>query len=138
MRKIFYFDDHGWVSADPIDGRSTEIAPPEIEPGEGFGWNFTGFEWVMAPLIPPTQEQGLAPRLVSVGSFFDRFGADKWQLLADPNPLVQALVKDCSVRRFIDLDRPDLRQALQLLVSAGHAIDPEQILGAPVAPGEQL
>lgn len=77
-----------------------------------------------------------ASRLVSVGSFFDRFGADKWQLLADQNPLVQALVKDCSVRRFIDLDRPDLRQALQLLVSAGHAIDPEQILGAPIEPGE--
>lgn len=132
-----YFDEYGWLVQEPIEGRATDVAPPDGQLPDGLGWNFTGTTWVAAPLSPPLHGAATTPRLVSVGSFFDRFGPDKWQLLSDPNPLVQALVKDCSVRRFIDLDRPDLRQALQLLVSAGHAIDPEQILGAPVAPGEQ-
>ena len=132
-----YFDQYGWLSQEAIEGRATDIPPPTTTLPDGTGWNFTGTTWVAAPFSPPLHGAATTSRLVSVGSFFDRFGTDKWQLLADPNPLVQALVKDCSVRKFIDLDRPDLRQALQLLVGAGHAIDPEQILGAPVTPGEQ-
>ena len=77
------------------------------------------------------------PRHVAVGSFFDRFGPAKWAILADPNPAVQALVKDCSVRGFIDLDRSDLPAALALLVQAGHAVNADEILGAPVQVGER-
>lgn len=72
------------------------------------------------------------PRHIAVGSFFDRFGASKWAILADTAPMVQALVRDCSARRYIDLDRPDLVQALQLLVQAGHAVDAETILGGVI------
>ncbi len=50
--------------------------------------------------------------------------------------MVQALVRDCSARRYIDLDRPDLVQALQLLVQAGHEVDAEVILGGAVRPEE--
>ena len=77
------------------------------------------------------------PRHVAVGSFFDRFGPAKWAILADPSPAVQALVKDCSVRSFIDLDRADLPAALALLVQAGHAVDVEKILSALVQAGER-
>lgn len=77
-----------------------------------------------------------APRHISVGAFFDRFGAVKYSILADQNPLVQALIADCSVRQHIDLDRGDLPVALGMLVNAGHAIDAEDILGAPIQPGE--
>jgi len=75
-------------------------------------------------------------RHIAVGSFFDRFGTSKWAILADTAPLVQALVRDCSARRYIDLDRPDLVQALQLLVQAGHEVDAEAILGGAIRPEE--
>lgn len=77
------------------------------------------------------------PRHITVGAFFDRFGAHKWPILADTNPVVQALIKDCSVRKHISLDDPQLPAGLDLLVEAGHAIDPAAILAAPVQPSEK-
>lgn len=78
-----------------------------------------------------------APRHITVGAFFDRFGAHKWPILADTNPGVQALVKDCSVRAWINLDDPQLDGGLDMLVDAGHAIDPVAIQTAPVQPSER-
>ena len=77
------------------------------------------------------------PRHITVGAFFDRFGPFKWAILADTNPQVQAVVKDASVRSYIDLDDADLPAGLALLQSAGHAIDAEAIIGASVQPNEQ-
>ncbi len=72
------------------------------------------------------------PRHLSVGAFFDRFGAAKWAVLADQSPQVQAVIKDASVRRYIDLDNPDLPAGLAIVLAAGHAIDPVAIVEAPV------
>lgn len=76
------------------------------------------------------------PRHISVGAFFDRFGALKWAILADTTPSVKAVVQDASVRKYIDLDRPDLPDGLQVLIDAGHAIDSAAILGAEIQPKE--
>ena len=83
-------------------------------------------------------EQVPAPELrhITVGAFFDRFGAAKWGILADTNPQVQAVVKDASVRSYIDLDNAGLPAGLALLQSAGHAIDAIAIIDAPVGAGE--
>lgn len=78
-----------------------------------------------------------APRHITVGAFFDRFAAHKWPILADTNPVVQALIKDCSVRKHINLDDPQLPAGLGLLVEAGHAIDVTAILTTPVQDGER-
>lgn len=83
------------------------------------------------------QPAPVEPRYVSVGAFFDRFGAHKWPILADANVIVQALIKDCSVRKFVDLDDPQLDGGLAMLVDAGHAIDPVTILSAPVQASEK-
>jgi hypothetical protein len=45
-------------------------------------------------------------------------------------------VKDASVRAYIDLDNADLPAGLALLQAAGHAIDPEAVVDAPVQPSE--
>ncbi|RZJ12081.1 MAG: hypothetical protein EOP39_04650 [Rubrivivax sp.] len=82
----------------------------------------------------PTQPQR---RHVSVGAFFDRFGGAKWAILADTTPEVQAVVRDASVRRYIDLDNPDLPAGLAVIQAAGHDIDAEQIVDAPVTDGER-
>ncbi len=82
------------------------------------------------PEIPVTPA---APaRRISVGAFYDRFGAAKWAVLADESPQVRAVVRDASVRSFIDLENPDLPAGLAVLQAAGHDIDPAEIIDAPV------
>lgn len=75
-------------------------------------------------------------RHISVGAFFDRFGALKWAVLADASDQVKAVIQDASVRKFIDLDNADLPAGLAILQAAGHAIDPVAILDAPIQPHE--
>lgn len=82
---------------------------------------------------PVTDER----RHITVGAFFDRFGSEKWSILADSNPLVQALIKDCSVRAWINLDDKQLPAGLGLLVEAGHAIDTDNVLSAPIQASEK-
>lgn len=86
--------------------------------------------WDNAPVVPQT-------RHISVGAFFDRFGSAKWGILADTTPTVAAVVKDASVRRYIDLDNPDLPAGIALIQQAGHDIDPAAIINAPVQDSER-
>jgi hypothetical protein len=101
----------------------------------GPGWSFDGAKFT----APESSQQPPQPvnRWLSVGSFFDRFGAAKWSILADQSPAVQAVVRDASVRRYIDLDNPQLPGGLAVLISAGHAIDAAQIISAPVRDDER-
>lgn len=96
--------------------------------------NYPG-AWRVAA-VQPSDTPAVSLRHVSVGAFFDRFGPLKWAILADPTASVKAVVQDASVRKYIDLDRGDLPAGLQVLIDAGHAIDVEAILGAPVEPQE--
>lgn len=67
---------------------------------------------------------------IYVGSFFDRFGASKLAILSDPDPVVQAVIKDASVRNYIDLlgRRDELLQVIGLLNLKGHAVDATAVL----------
>lgn len=67
---------------------------------------------------------------IYVGSFFDRFGAAKLAILSDPDPVVQAVIKDASVRNYIDLlaRRDELLQVIGLLNLKGHAVDATAVL----------
>ena len=98
------------------------------------GSTWTGGEWV--PPEPQDPDTEPLPRHITVGAFFDRFGASKWAILADTTPTVQAVIKDASVRKYIDLDRADLPAGLQVIIDAGHAIDSAAILGAEIQPKE--
>jgi hypothetical protein len=77
------------------------------------------------------------PRHISRGAFYDRFDAAKWAILADDTPTVRAVVADASARTYIDLDNADLPAGLAILVAAGHDIDADEIIGAPVRPEER-
>ncbi|OIR02627.1 hypothetical protein GALL_153410 [mine drainage metagenome] len=71
-----------------------------------------------------------------VGAFFDRFdtyGGQKLAILSSADLTVQAVVKDASVRKYIDLKRADLPGALDMLIAKGFAIDKTAILTTPVA-----
>lgn len=91
----------------------------------GKRWTLGGWEAVVPEPMPVV-------RHISVGAFFDRFGAAKYAILADQNPIAQALVKDASVRKYIDLTRPDLPYGLQMLVDIGHNIDIQAIIEAEI------
>ena len=77
------------------------------------------------------------PRHIAVGSFFDRFGAQKYPILASTNANVQALIKDCTVRAYIDLDNPQLPAGLAMIVASGFAIDPALIVSAAILDSER-
>lgn len=108
-----------------------ELAPETV----GVGWSWDGQAFA-APPVPDPGPLPVAVRHISVGAFFDRFGAMKWAILRDPDDNCKAVVMDASVRKYIDLDNPDLPAGLAILQAAGHAIDPAAILDAPIQPSE--
>lgn len=84
------------------------------------------------PVAPPPAPADPCEWLIDVGPFFDRFGAQKIPILANPDATVQAIVKDTMARKWIDLSLPSVGQAIDVLISKGHAIDKTAILTAPV------
>jgi hypothetical protein len=88
-------------------------------------------------LVVPEPPAPPEVRHITVGAFFDRFGDQKWPILADTNAGVQALIKDASVRKWINLDDPQVLTGLQMVQNAGHSIDPTAIITAPIQPGER-
>lgn len=87
---------------------------------------------VIQQFPPAPQEPAILARHISVGAFFDRFGSAKWAILADTAPQVKAVVQDASVRKYIDLDNPDLPAGLQVLSAAGHDVDVAAVTGDPI------
>ena len=77
-------------------------------------------------------------RYISVGSFYDRFGTEKWNILSSTDLMVQAMIKDVSVRKYVDLDRADLLAGLQMIKTAGFNIDPQAIVSAEIQPEERV
>jgi len=54
---MYYYDIHGWLSLEPIEGRSTDIVPPDAE-GDMMP-NFTGHKWILMKYIPPAPQEAL-------------------------------------------------------------------------------
>lgn len=55
----YYYDIYGWLSATPIEGRSTELAP--MQPEGNKRPNFTGYEWILLAYYPPIPLAPTAP-----------------------------------------------------------------------------
>jgi len=117
-----------------VAGAQWDHVEPAPE-GVGIGWSWDGQAFA-APAVPEPGPQPTPVRHISVGAFFDRFGTMKWAILRDPDENCKAVVMDASVRKYIDLDNPDLPAGLAILQAAGHAIDPGAILDAPTQPHE--
>ena len=55
----YYYDIYGWLSATPIEGRSTEVVP--MQPEGNKQPNFTGYEWILLAYYPPIPLAPTAP-----------------------------------------------------------------------------
>ena len=101
-------------------------------PIEWTGMEFAAHDNTIDPeeTVPAAAESDPGRWKIYVGAFFDRFGAHKLAILADQDPVVQAIIKDASVRKYIDLfgRREELLQAIALLNAKGHAVDPVAVL----------
>lgn len=104
------------------------------EPVEWAGMEFETHEHAELPPDPEPSEPSYRPEdwFISIGPFFDRFGAQKLPLLASTDPLVQAVVKDASIRKYIDLKgrRAELGAVLDMLRSKGFSVTDSQVLDA--------
>lgn len=92
-------------------------------------------ESVPQPQIPDPTEW-----LIDIGPFFDRFGAKKLPILMSDDSMVKAIIEDVQVRKWIDLQRQDVSDALTVLVSKNLITTNEKttILTTPVELREKL
>lgn len=89
---------------------------------------------------PPAPDQ--TEWLIDVGPFFDRFGSAKLNVLTSTHPYAKAVVQDVMVRKWIDLQRPDVASGIDVLIGVGvPGVDSalkKQILETPVAVAEKV
>lgn len=116
---MFYYTDYGWLTTSVNTDRSTNVQPPAEDAVKKANW--TGSGWVLAAYTaPPPATAPMVSEwywLIDIGPFFDRFGAAKMAVLTSTDATVNAIVRDVSVRKWVDLKRPDVAQGLAYIGS---------------------
>ncbi len=77
--------------------------------------------------------------LLDLGPFYDRFGAAKMPVLVSSDATVKAIIADCNVRKWIDLQNPDVANGLAYIGTVVAALTPAiqtAILTTPVTAEE--
>lgn len=100
-------------------------------PVEWIGYEFTTHDHAPIPdEVDPPPVFVPSEWWLNVGPFFDRFGAYKVAILASSDLYVQAIIKDASVRKYIDIvgRRSELLQAIGLIQSKGFQVSAAAIL----------
>ena len=112
------------------------LATPEfaeqLHPGK---WRLAEVQDVEPAPVNPTAW------LIDIGTFFDRFGAAKMAVLTSPDAGVKAILADTQVRKWIDLQRPDVAQSVAYIGTVVAAVTPAlqtAIRTTPVTPEENL
>lgn len=95
---------------------------------------------------PPEPEPEPTPApvwewFIDLGPFYDRFGAAKMAVLTSADAGVKAIIADLNIRKWVDLKRPDVAQALTYVGSVVPAVTSAlqtSILDTPVSNEENL
>lgn len=98
---------------------------------------FDGTNWI----APPELSSQPWEWFIDIGPFFDRFGDAKMAVLTSTDAGIKAIVTDCTVRKWIDLQRADVVTALAYIGSVVPAVDAAlraAILTTPVGDHENL
>jgi len=119
--------------------------PAEQALGVGIGWGWDGTQFVRpAPTPEPPAPEPTPPEwawYIDIGPFYDRFGAAKMAVLTNPDAGLKAILSDLNIRKWVDLERSDVAQALAYVGSVVPAVDAtlqNAILTTPVANIENL
>jgi len=126
-----------------IAGQWDRVEP--AAPGVGIGWGWDGTQFV-APAVPEPEPAAPAPApawawYIDIGPFFDRFGTAKMAVLTSADAGVQAIIKDAQIRKWIDLQLPEVAQSVAYVGTKVSAVTAElqaAILTTPVAETENL
>lgn len=77
--------------------------------------------------------------LLDLGPFYDRFSTAKMPVLTSPDATVKAIIADCNIRKWIDLENPDVASGLAYIGTVVAALTPAiqtAILTTPVTAEE--
>ena len=90
---------------------------------------------------PPAPAAPVWEWYIDIGPFFDRFGAAKMAVLTSADVGVQAILKDTQVRKWLDLNLPEIEQSVQYIASKVPELTAalqDQIVNAKPAEHENL
>lgn len=110
-----------------------------LDPQPNYGWTYANGVFTAPEVVEPLPVVDPAAKLIDLGPFFDRFGALKMAVLTSQDVGVKAILQDLTVRKWVDLTRPDVSSALQYVGSKVTQLTPaaqELILNAPVTDEE--
>lgn len=145
---FYIFDDYGWYSGSSATkvARSVEVKPSNTSTTTVAGEkraNYTGYVWVDVPYVAPVVVPVVVPETpykwkLDVGAFFDRFGTAKIAILSSQDSTVQAIVRDCLTRHWIDLKQDTTKDGVLALVALGLITSSvsDSILSTPVSNSE--
>lgn len=135
--------DAEFVASIATQWQHIEALDEASERSVGIGWGWTAQGGFTAPVVPPAPP---APPLVwewfiDIGPFYDRFGAAKMDVLTSADAGVKAILADLNIRKWVDLKRSDVAQALSYVGSAVPSVTmalQNTILNTPVSDVENL
>lgn len=79
--------------------------------------------------------------LIDIGPFLDRFGSLKIPIMSSDDPTIRAIMQDLSVRKWIDLSKPEVLQSMLYISTLFPALNEEkrnEIINTPVSEIENL
>lgn len=77
------------------------------------------FDGIFTPPEEPPAGIDVCANFIDIGPFFDRFGAYLMPILMSTDATVKALIQNLQVRKWIDITRPDVSQAVDVIVAKG-------------------
>ena len=118
-----------------------EINAPDMIPIGGLDTALLGKAYAAGVFSEVAQPVVVDPCewLLDLGPFYDRFGAAKMPVLVSSDATVKAIIADCNVRKWIDLQNPDVANGLAYIGTVVAALTPAiqtAILTTPVTAEE--
>jgi hypothetical protein len=107
---------------------TTRTPVPEIPDGKFAIWNGRG--WSITEISPNDVpvENPPVQKVILVSEFFDSFEDQKFNVLSSQDPLIRALILDCSVRQNIDLEDSNIVQMVNYIFQIGIPINVNKVL----------
>jgi hypothetical protein len=122
------------VANTPIDVNWISLAG--LDPQPGIGWSYSN-----GVFTSPVIEDPVTKWFIDIGPFYDRFGALKMAILTSADVGIKAILEDTKIRKWVDLNNPQVAQSLTYIGSVIPALTTQlqqTILTTPVSDVENM